>query len=366
VRSRDQFVIGGLLAVTDANLILGRLLPSYFPKIFGKSEKEPLDVEASLEAFEELRKEINEDVGGGGDVGGDVGMGVDEVAYGFIKVANETMCRPIRALTESRGFATSKHILASFGGAGGQHACEIAQLLGIKTVLIHRHSSILSAYGLALADRAFELQEPCSTPYNLSTKRHLISRLDALTSLVLSELKRQGFSGSRARVERMLNMRFDGTDTALMVTCGEAEKEGEEFDRAFRREYKNEFGFLLEARIVVDDVKVRGIGKTFDTLGPSVFSELATISTLSRRVSPAVSSKIDSRHSVYFEDVGRIPDTPVYRLDMLDVGDVLVGPAMVVDGTQTIVIVPDAEAVVLSRHLVITITKEQEGNESYS
>ncbi|KAF8509875.1 Hydantoinase/oxoprolinase-domain-containing protein [Hysterangium stoloniferum] len=353
---------GGPLAVTDANLILGRLLPSYFPKIFGKSEKEPLDAEASLKAFEELRKAINKDVGGGGDVG----MGVDEVAYGFIKVANETMCRPIRALTESRGFATSKHILASFGGAGGQHACEIAQLLGIKTVLIHRHSSILSAYGLALADRAFELQEPCSTPYNPFTKPNLISRLDALTSSVLSELKRQGFSGSRAHVERMLNMRFDGTDTALMVKCGEDDEDEEEFDRAFKREYKHEFGFLLDARIVVEDVKVRGIGKTFDSLGPSVFTELATISTFSRRVSPTVSSKIDSRHSVYFEDIGRVPDTPVYRLDRLDVGDVLIGPAMVVDGTQTIVIVPDAEAVVLSRHLVITIKGGQEGNESYS
>ena len=140
---------------------MGRLLPEYFPKIFGKSEKEPLDIEASRRAFEQVRKEVHDH--------SKSEMSLDEVAYGyelfrmsyvaltdacrFIKVANETMCRPIRALTEAKGYSTSKHTLATFGGAGGQHACEIARLLGIHKVLIHRYSSILSAYGLALADR---------------------------------------------------------------------------------------------------------------------------------------------------------------------------------------------------------------------
>jgi 5-oxoprolinase (ATP-hydrolysing) len=136
---------GGPLAVTDANLLLGRLIPDYFPKIFGKSENESLDVVASQTAFEELARKINETQ--------ERPFDLDEIVYGFIKVANETMCRPIRALTEARGYSTGHHVLASFGGAGGQHACEIASLLGIKTILIHRYSSILSAYGLALADR---------------------------------------------------------------------------------------------------------------------------------------------------------------------------------------------------------------------
>jgi 5-oxoprolinase (ATP-hydrolysing) len=167
--------------------------------------------------------------------------------------------------------------LATFGGAGGQHACEIARLLGIKTVLIHRYSSILSAYGLALADRyvtwiifvnlttestspfsAFELQEPSSVFYSEQTKPTLISRLDKLTSAVRDELQRQGFGDDRLTVERMLNMRFEGTDTALMVLPGDKDGVGDEdFEAAFKRVYKSEFGFLLEAKsIIVDDLKV--------------------------------------------------------------------------------------------------------------
>lgn len=105
--------------------------------------------------------------------------------------------------------------------------------------------------------RAYELQEPSATPYNISTKPGLISRLDALTKNVVAELKRQGFKGTRVRTERMLNMRFEGTDTALMVLCEGDEIDGEDFGAAFKREYKKEFGFLLETKMVVDDVKVR-------------------------------------------------------------------------------------------------------------
>ncbi|KAG6816226.1 hypothetical protein H0H87_007597 [Tephrocybe sp. NHM501043] len=332
---------GGPLAVTDANLILGRLIPDYFPKIFGKSEKEPLDVEASSVAFKEVAEEIN--------ASHDGELSIDEIVYGFIKVANETMCRPIRALTEARGYATSKHILASFGGAGGQHACEIARLLGIRTILIHRYSSILSAYGLALADRVYELQEPCSTFYNANNKGSLIERLDKMTNDVKIELTRQGFEDKRVHIERMLNMRFEGTDTALMVL---AEADGkEEFEAAFYKAYKSEFGFVLETKsVIVDDIKVRGIGKTFDNLGETVYSEVASLTT-----QQVQRTKADTTHSVYFDRVGRVDDTPVYLLDNLQVGDSLDGPAMIIDQTQTIVLVPGANAVLTSKHLYITL-----------
>ncbi|KAG6849422.1 hypothetical protein H0H93_008570 [Arthromyces matolae] len=332
---------GGPLAVTDANLTLGRLIPDYFPKIFGKSEKEPLDVAASRVAFQRLAEEIN--------ASHDGELSLDEIVYGFIKVANETMCRPIRALTEARGYATSKHILASFGGAGGQHACEIASLLGIKTILIHRYSSILSAYGLALADRVYELQEPCSTFYNVNNKASLIERLDKLTNDVTIELKKQGFDSKRIHVERMLNMRFEGTDTALMIL---AELDGrEDFEAAFYKAYKSEFGFVLDTKsIIVDDIKVRGIGKTFDDLGESVYTEVDNLS-----VNPVDKSKADSTYSVYFEHVGRVNDTPVFLLDGLSVGDSLEGPAMIIDQTQTIVLVPGARALLTSKHLYITL-----------
>ncbi|KAJ6615352.1 5-oxoprolinase [Mycena sp. CBHHK59/15] len=314
---------GGPLAVTDANLLLGRLIPDYFPKIFGKSEKEPLDVDASRVAFEKLVSEINES--------SEKKLSFDEIVYGFIKVANETMCRPIRALTEARGHATSQHVLASFGGAGGQHACEIASLLGIKTILIHRYSSILSAYGLALADRAYELQEPSSTFYSANTRPR------------------------RVHVERMLNMRFDGTDTALMVLPNANDGDGaEDFEAAFKRVYKSEFGFLLETKsIIVDDIKVRGIGKTFDTLGQSVYAEVAALAQ--RPVDVQAKADHTRKFSVYFDRVGRVDDTPVFLLDKLDIGEVVEGPAMIIDDTQTIVLVPGAKSVLTSKHLYITL-----------
>ncbi|EJF60868.1 5-oxoprolinase [Dichomitus squalens LYAD-421 SS1] len=342
---------GGPLAVTDANLVLGRLVPDYFPKIFGKSEKEPLDIEASRSAFDKLAQEIN------ASVSEDKKMDLDEIVYGFIKVANETMCRPIRALTEARGYATSRHILASFGGAGGQHACEIAQLLGIKTILIHHYSSILSAYGLALADRAYELQEPSSTFYTAENRPTLKARLDRLDAQVREELKRQGFEDARVHTERMLNMRFDGTDTALMVVPAPEDGDGhEDFEAAFRRVYKAEFGFLLDTKsIIVDDVKVRGIGKTFDTLGESVYKE---VERLERK--PVDRSRADSTYSTYFDGVGRVQDTPVFLLTSLKLGDTIKGPAMIIDNTQTIVLIPGATAVLTSKQLYITLEDDKE------
>lgn len=201
---------GGPLAITDANVVTGHLQVDMFPKIFGPKENEGLDVEASTREFEKLTKEINQQTG--------KNMSVDEVAQGFIRIGNETMCRPIRALTEARGYSASKHILSCFGGAGGQHACSLARSLGIKTVLIHKYSSILSAYGMALSDRVFERQEPSS--YKLgdsNTIAQVEARVKTLTEEVTKELKKQGFADDKIEVEPALNLRYDGTDTALMT-----------------------------------------------------------------------------------------------------------------------------------------------------
>ena len=176
--------------------------------------------------------------------------------------------------------------------------------------------------------------------------------MDRLDAQVREELKRQGFEGSRLHTERMLNMRFDGTDTALMVLPHPEDGDGnEDFEAAFKRVYKAEFGFLLDTKsIIVDDVKVRGIGKTFDTLGESVFAEVARMQT--RAVD---GKKADTTWSVYFDRVGRVRDTPVYLLPSLDTGDVIEGPAMIIDNTQTIVLIPGAKAVLTSKHLYITL-----------
>ena len=186
-----------------------------------------------------------------------------------------------------------------------------------------------------------------------------------------SELKKQGFEERHTHVERMLNMRFEGTDTALMVLPNANDGDvKEDFEAAFKRTYKSEFGFLLETKgVIVDDIKVRrfhapkcrrrssknlkvrGIGKTFDSLGESVYSEVAKLNLCQ----VDVSTKADAKYSVYFDRVGRVDDTPVFLMDKLAIGDVLEGPAMIIDDTQTIVLVPGARAVLTSRHLYIIL-----------
>ena len=146
---------GGALAVTDANLILGRLLPEHFPKIFGPNEDQMLGKELATAAMQELTDTINAQRSAGTPE-----SSLYDVAYGFIRVANETMSRPIRSITQNRGFNPKNHILDVFGGAGAQHACAIAKGLGISTVYIHKHCGILSAYGLGLADVVQEKEEP--------------------------------------------------------------------------------------------------------------------------------------------------------------------------------------------------------------
>ena len=195
----------------------------------------------------------------------------------------------------------------------------------------------------------YEIQEPASTFYTVENEPTLFSRLDILTEATQKELEKQGFAPERIRIERMLNMRFNGTDTAFMVLPEAGE--GGDYLGAFRRTYKAEFGFLLdEARVVVDDIKVRGVGTTTDESGLSVFDELEQLST---RVVEAKSAA--TRHSVYFDKIGRVDDTPVFELGKLVVGDAVDGPAVVIDDTQTIVVVPGARATLASRHLVITL-----------
>lgn len=202
---------------------------------------------------------------------------------------------------------------------------------------------------MLLRPSVYEIQEPASAFYTPENVPTLSSRLDTLSNAARKELEKQGFPPERIRIERMLNMRFNGTDTALMVLPDAGEKE--DYLGAFRRAYKAEFGFLLdEAHVVVDDIKVRGVGTTIDESGLSVFDELEQL-----RTQVVEADRAAIRHSVYFDKIGRVEDTPVFELGRLAVGDAVDGPAVVIDDTQTIVVVPGARAVLARRHLVITL-----------
>ncbi|MCO5549739.1 hypothetical protein L7F22_003212 [Adiantum nelumboides] len=344
---------GGPLAITDANLVTGRLAIEMFPKIFGPNEDQGLDEEASRNELEKVRSQINKETG--------KDMTIDEVAQGFIRVANETMCRPIRALTEARGYSTSKHILCCFGGAGGQHACSLARSLGIKTVMIHQYSSILSAYGMALADRVFEQQEPCSEIWSTDSKggslKRIEARAQALEEKVRKELTGQGFEGDRLQIEILLNLRYDGTDTSLMTLKPE---DSWDVQKVFVETYKQEFGFVLTDKdIIVDDIRVRGIGKSFDTLKETAHSEHDRLRKEQKDTFPSAKEAIEkaTKRKVYFEGPGRI-EVPIIRLHDTKTGQGIKGPAILVDETQTIVVEPECEAHFCSNTVLLSILYE--------
>uniref|UniRef100_A0A3Q7HY45 5-oxoprolinase n=1 Tax=Solanum lycopersicum TaxID=4081 RepID=A0A3Q7HY45_SOLLC len=322
---------GGQLAVTDANLILGYVIPEFFPSIFGPNEDQPLDIDATREEFEKLARQINSYRKSQDSSARD--MTVEEIAQGFVNVANETMCRPIRQLTEMKGHETSNHALACFGGAGPQHSCAIARSLGMKEVLIHRLCGILSAYGMGLADVVEEAQEPYSAVYGPDSVIEACRRETILLKQVKSKLHEQGFGEASITSETYLNLRYEGTDTAIMVKRpinddGSGGDYAAEFVKLFQREY----GFKLQNRsIVICDVRVRGVGVT-NILKPRPLD------------SAPGAPKIESHYKVYFESGWN--DTPLFKLENLAYGHVIPGPAIIMNGNSTVIVEPNCKAIV--------------------
>uniref|UniRef100_A0A8C3CMZ9 5-oxoprolinase, ATP-hydrolysing n=1 Tax=Cairina moschata TaxID=8855 RepID=A0A8C3CMZ9_CAIMO len=320
---------GGPPTVTDANLCLGRLLPEFFPRIFGPGEDQPLCRDAALRALRGLAERV------GAGAPGQHPMSVEEVAMGFIRVANEAMCRPIRALTQARGHDTSRHVLACFGGAGGQHACAIARALGMKKVFIHKYSGVLSAYGMALADVVHEAQVPCALRYEPAAFAQLDERIAALEQECRQALAAQGFSSDQIRTEAFLHLRYERTDCALMCSAkGHPPTPGScragDFAAAFASRYRTEFGFTIPDRaVVVDDVRVRGTGST----GISCESPLAPSGEPPR---------VETVTRCYFEE-GYL-ETPVFLLEQLSCDHSIPGPAIIIDKNSTILVEPGCTA----------------------
>ncbi|THX57369.1 putative 5-oxoprolinase [Aureobasidium pullulans] len=326
---------GGPLTVTDANLALGRLIPDQFPSIFGPDENQLLDSQIVRDMFIELSEKINQESG--------QSLSWREIAAGFIEVANNAMSGPIRSLTEARSHDTSSHNLASFGGAGGQHACEIATILGIKRVLIHKYSSVLSAYGIGLANIVEDREEAYLKRYDAKALDSLDEDLSNLTRKAEQDLVSDGFFGPIESTS-YLSMRYDGSDTAIVIPVT-PEKDTL---TSFVESHKQEFGCTPDRDVYVDQIRVRSVGKGQDEHGQSWNEELASYHKLERVSEPFL------LRSVFFKSFGYIK-TPIYKLDELSTGSRVQGPCLIVDETQTIVITPAATATVLSNIIVIDL-----------
>ena len=315
---------GGPLAVTDANVMLGKISAVHFPRVFGPGGDEPIDADAVAEGFRSLAERIGD------------GRTPEQVAEGFITIAVENMANAIKKISVQRGYDVTRYALNCFGGAGAQHACLIADALGMKTILIHPLAGVLSAYGMGLADIRANRSQAIERTLDKATMREVEAVSRRLTRECLAELKSQGIAATAAETFARVHLRYAGTDTALIVALGEAEAMRKSFERA----HKAQFGFTTpEKDVMVEAVSVEGVG------GGSKASE---------RSQRRVTSSPEPIDRTRMFSGGTWRDCPVYDRERLDPGHTVSGPALIVEAHNTTV-VEDGWAAEISprRHLVL-------------
>jgi 5-oxoprolinase (ATP-hydrolysing) len=316
---------GGPLAVTDANVMVGKLIPDFFPKIFGPKQDQPLDDKAVREGFAALAKEVG-------------GRKPEEIADGFIKIAVENMANAIKKISVQRGYDVTRYALNCFGGAGGQHACLVADALGMTSVLIHPFSSLLSAYGMGLADIRSVRQQAIEENLDAKALKALNAIGKKLGKEVRDEVAGQGVAAKSIQVIVRAHIRYAGTDTALEVTSGSSAA----MTRAFERAHRAQFGFIDKTKqLVLEAVSVEAIG------GGAKFRERKLKTTRGKLPSPA-------RRTHFFSN-GEWHKAQVFTRDQLRPGQVVKGPAIVIEPHQTIVVEPGWQAALTAKnHLVMT------------
>jgi 5-oxoprolinase (ATP-hydrolysing) len=306
---------GGPLAVTDANVMVGKLAPDLFPPIFGPGRNEPLDADAVREAFVAMAKEV-----GGSNT-------AEQVADGFITIAVENMANAIKKISVQRGYDVTRYALNCFGGAGGQHACLVADALGMTTILVHPFSGLLSAYGMGLADIRASRQQALEGAFDEIGRAELIGTGVRLGSEAAAEVAGQGVPADDIAVFVRAHIRYAGTDMALEVEAGnpEAITDLAALKALFQKAHRQRFGFIDETKpLVIEAVSVEAIG------GGAKFAE-AEHEVLKRPLpAPAMRTR--------FYSGGAFHDASVYTRDQLFPGAAVAGPALIIEPNQTIVV----------------------------
>ena len=325
---------GGCLTITDANLFLGRIIPGHFPEIFGPEENQPLDTGETRKAFEKITDEINRDYGSRGLKG----LSPEEVASGFLAVANEIMIKPVKEVSIERGFDVRDHVLACFGGAGPQHACAIARHLGINEIYIHRHAGILSAIGIAMASEGESARQSINRPLEGLAPGFIEETAGRLWES-LSVAAGSGDQEQR-RSETLLALRYEGTDSQISIDAREADPV-----KCFETEHRRLYGFLYHHRgLILDEIRVTVVSQPVD-------------SAVSFEGLPVNSSKPLEWREVFFDDSWS--KTPVYDLESLGRGQKIEGPAVLVHNTETIVIEPRCMGEVTAEGHIRIIVEEE-------
>ena len=321
---------GGPLAVTDCNVMLGKVRPEYFPRVFGPDGNLPLDADTVRSRFAALAQEIADATG--------QPQTPEKVAAGFLRIAVENMANAVKKISVQRGYDVTEYALTCFGGAGGQHACLVADALGMQTVFVHPLAGVLSAYGMGLADVRVMKQQAVEAPFNAAALTALQGDFAALETVARGDVASQRVAEDRIRTERRLSLKYEGTDSTLELAVAEATQVQAEFERQYRVRY----GFLMPGReLVIESIAVEAIGITerADEIAPVFAPRDGELMPL-------------ALHSVYTD--GEWRHTPFFDRDALRPGDRIDGPAVIREKNTTTVIEPGWQAELTVRdHLVL-------------
>ena len=319
---------GGPLTVTDANVAVGKIQPAFFPKLFGTGGDEALDSDIVTAKFAALAAEIERATG--------TSRSAEEVAEGFIDIAVGSMANAIKKISVARGYDVTRYTLQCFGGAGGQHACRVADALGMSRVFVHPLAGVLSAYGMGLADQTAMRQAAIELPL-VDADAAMASRLDALAEEASDELARQGVEAAHVVVHRRVHVRYEGTDSALVVPFGDVTA----LQSAFEAGYRQRFAFLMtERRLIVEAVSVEAVG-----------AGVAPQETL-HALEATGAAPATARVRIFSE--GRWHDAALVARDDARPGHEIDGPAIVAERNATTVVEPGWRARITALdHLVL-------------
>ena len=323
---------GGPLAVTDINVMLGKVQPEFFPNVFGPEGNEPLDADAVRAGFEAMAAKIKDSTG--------QVRTPEDVAEGFLRIAVENMANAIKQISVQRGYDVTDYILQCFGGAGGQHACQVADTLGMTKVFVHPFAGVLSAYGMGLADIRAMREQAVEAKLESGALAGLDQQLDVLAADARGELHEQGITDAKIKMLKRLHLRYDGTDTPLIVDFGDVDA----IKGQFEEQHKQRYGFVMsEKPLVVEAVAVEAVGETQSLPDAEAKSD----------TTDGVAPDALATRAVVFD--GTSEDTPFYKREDMKPGATVRGPAVIVEPVGTTVIDPGWEAKVNARdHLVLT------------
>lgn len=325
---------GGPLTVTDANLMLGRLQVQHFPSVFGVNADEPLDADIVHSKFTELAREVSQSTGRS--------WSPEQLAQGFLDIAVINMANAIKQISVQRGYDITRYTLTTFGGAGGQHACQVADALAMPRVLIHPLAGVLSAYGMGMAAATAMREHSIEQRWTPEGEAQAREVLETLSQSASQELEGQGFAAAEIQVVRKLYLRYEGTDTALPVELADAQA----MRQAFEQAYRQRFAFLMPERALV--------------IESAVVEALAAEPRATVSVAPVADEGLPPKaadHIRMFVECAWT-DCPLYHREDLAVGHAIEGPATITDANATTLVDAGWRAqvlaggdLVLERHL---------------